>query len=252
MKKTCNLKAVLEYVDPSTWTDPETCKAPEEVNLTTIYPPYLPHYKRLVLREGESEAGLDMKKIRYLDKTCRQKLGSCTLTRIGDVVAREVGICERLRVGPHPKIVEYLGVFSRDNVPYIIGNTNIEVPLDVERVLGIWYARYDCTLHDLVIRDETFDVRHCLESIDKGIEHMHGLGIVHCDIKPQNIFVKRLFRLRLKIGTNHWWRDKTGSENRAYKSDGWYSFQKVKEALVKYRGGMEAMYDGIGKMVAKN
>jgi serine/threonine protein kinase len=194
MMKTRILKADLEYADPSTWTDPDTCKAPEEVDLSTIYPPYSLHYKRLpmdVWRVGESEGSLYMKKIQYLEKACRQKLHSRNLERIGDVVAREVVICERLRLRPHPNVVEYHGVFSRDDVPYRFCNSNIQVPLDVERVLGIWYTRYDCTLHDLVDRDETFDVRHCLESIAKGIEHMHSLGIVHYNIKPANIFLKR-------------------------------------------------------------
>lgn len=58
-------------------------------------------------------------------------------------------------------------------------------------MVGIWYARYDCTLSKMVNSKKTFDVRYCLQSIANGIEYMHSMGIVHCDIKPSNIFVKR-------------------------------------------------------------
>lgn len=271
MKKTRNLKHDLEHDDLPTWTDPVNCKPPEEVDLTTIYPPHHPHYSRLVAREGEAERSLYMKQVRYLDKACRQDLDDSILAKIGDVVARDIAICERLKAHPHTNVVEYRGVFSQNKIPFTIGSTFVEVPLDIERVLGIWYARYDCTLYDLVARDEDFDVRHCLESIAKGIEHLHALGIVHCDTKPHNIFVKRLSqgrghqwvigdfdsaheagaRIRLKAGSKHFMREKSGSDHRAYTSDDWYSFQKVKKWLVCHTGGTKAIYGGIGKVVAK-
>ncbi|RYG72831.1 protein kinase family protein [bacterium] len=36
---------------------------------------------------------------------------------------------------------------------------------------------------------QKFDARRCLENIAAGISHFHSLGVVHSDIKPDNIFV---------------------------------------------------------------
>ena len=34
-----------------------------------------------------------------------------------------------------------------------------------------------------------FSANKCLSDIEAGMDHLHSLGIVHCDIKPRNIFV---------------------------------------------------------------
>jgi serine/threonine protein kinase len=264
-------KLDLESADPSTWTDQEIYKAPEEVDLRMLYPIHVACTTRftLPLQAGETARDIYIKQPSYLDKACRQKLEARVLAYTGELVAREVAICERLRVRPHSGLAEYRGVYSDNKKRYKVGNSFVEIPLDTERVLGIVYKWYDCTLYELVGRGEVFNLRYCLQCIANAIEHMHSLGIVHCDIKPHNVFVRTVHRrfpephhwvlgdfdsahdvgapMKLKGGSKGWTRVKSAGQNSAENDDDWYAFQKVKEWLVRERGGNFAMLDGIGK-----
>jgi len=260
-------KLDLESANPSIWTDPTTFKPPEEIDLRILYPVHIACTTRFTL--GETASGIFVKQPSYLDKACRQKLEPRVIAYTGDLVAREVAICERLRARPHPGLAEYRGVYSDNKKRYKVENTFVEIPLDTERVLGIVYKRYDCSLYELVGRGEVFNVWYCLQCIADAIEHMHSLGIVHCDIKPHNVFVKKLRRgaaepyewvvgdfdsahdvgaaIKLKGGSRWWTRVKPAGANFAEKGDDWYAFQKIKEWLIRERGGALEMFDGIGR-----
>ncbi|KAF2823820.1 hypothetical protein CC86DRAFT_384365 [Ophiobolus disseminans] len=131
------------------------------------------------------------------------------------------------------------------------------IPRCTVRVLDIVYKRYEGTLYDLVIRGAAFNVQYCLDSVAKAIKHLHSLRIVHCDVKPQNIFVQRMPHgsrephswvlgdfdsaheqgapIRLKGGLEGWMRPKAGRKNVAELEDDWYSFRKVKGWLARER-----------------
>lgn len=78
--------------------------------------------------------------------------------------------------------------------------------------------RYGETLNQIVERGRSFDKKSCLEDARAGIGHFHGLGIIHCDIKPYNIFsdgdgfvvgdfdscTQQGKRTGLKGGSMHW------------------------------------------------
>ncbi|KAF2253743.1 kinase-like protein, partial [Trematosphaeria pertusa] len=88
-------------------------------------------------------------------------------------LSREIATCELLRAYPHPNICFYHGV-----------------QLDrYSRISGLVFDRYDTNLHEYVRQGHRFDAAACLADIEHGIDHMHRLGLVHCDVKPSNIFV---------------------------------------------------------------
>ena len=85
----------------------------------------------------------------------------------------EVEMLEFLRKHPHPNICVYFGC-SRD------GNY----------IAGICIQRYPRTLKQAVEENrEGLDREAIIAGLTAGIEHLHSLGLVHCDIKPQNIML---------------------------------------------------------------
>jgi hypothetical protein len=92
---------------------------------------------------------------------------------IKDIVEREIKNCEVLRKNPHPNICHYQG-----------GNYD-----NTGAVTGLYFDQYDMSLSDVVKQSRNFDAKKCLSDIRAGIQHLHALGLVHCDIKPHNIFV---------------------------------------------------------------
>jgi len=91
-----------------------------------------------------------------------------------------------------------------------------------------------------------FDRPACLRDIQQGIGHLHGLGIIHCDINPMNIlsngshatksFVIGDFDsctmegqdLGLKAGTKGW----TKEDFRvAVREMDWYGFHKIEQFI---------------------
>ncbi|KAF2823821.1 hypothetical protein CC86DRAFT_298223 [Ophiobolus disseminans] len=165
---------------------------------------------------------------------------------------RELDTCEVLRKYPHHNIAAYHGVECATKLTYMPHDKMMEARFDTERVTKLIFTRYDHNLWDLATRSQMVrvDVVQCLSSIEAGIRRLHSLGIVHCDIKLDNLFVKRMVsqgnrvyflyvvgdfdschrvdeRLRLKIGDVNWTKVKPeGSE--AEKDDDWYAFGKLK------------------------
>jgi serine/threonine protein kinase len=61
---------------------------------------------------------------------------------------------------------------------------------EIQVVDGLVFDRYESSVHDMVRRGISFDATKCIEHLKKAIHHLHTLSLVHCDIKPDNIFVK--------------------------------------------------------------
>jgi serine/threonine protein kinase len=103
-------------------------------------------------------------------------------TGLGDLLFSEATIYETLKHHPHPNIGEYYGCQVKDN-----------------RITGLCFAKYHESLmarvnsghHGKRWFDATErplkDVDLCLESIKKGLQHLHSLGLVHNDLNPSNI-----------------------------------------------------------------
>jgi serine/threonine protein kinase len=126
-------------------------------------------------------------------------------TNLGTLLLHEARICEILRANPHPNIAKYHGCV-----------------VDEEgRITGLCFTKYGVTLSQRVKDSRPFDRKLCLSNIHKGVEHMHMLGLIHCDINPNNILMdgdnpvisdfdssqENGNELGLKGGTKGWTRD---------------------------------------------
>jgi serine/threonine protein kinase len=135
--------------------------------LESVYPAYDARTMTL----AESSGSIYHKKIDLLRYASRRWADVETK----DITAREIRRCEFLRQHTHPNICQYHSV------------TLDEAGL---RVSGLIFDRYDGSLHDNVRGGASFDAAKCLRHLKRAIEHLHSLGLVHCDIKPDNIFVR--------------------------------------------------------------
>jgi serine/threonine protein kinase len=121
-----------------------------------------------------------------------------------DIMSREIKTCEFLNKHPHPNVCAYHGVL-----------------LDSDSFAeGLVFDKYTMNLAQYVRRRYQFDAKDALDDIEAGIDHIHSLGLVHCDIKPENILVdvpnrrfvvgdfdsthQRGERLAIKWGTPGW------------------------------------------------
>jgi Protein kinase domain len=91
-----------------------------------------------------------------------------------DYVVEELLICEILKDNPHPNIAQYHGCTVTDN-----------------RITGLVFTKYKITLGDRLkeklrpLRTEIY-----LKGIQSGLKHLHGLGLIHNDINPENIMLR--------------------------------------------------------------
>jgi serine/threonine protein kinase len=138
----------------------------------------------------------------------------------------EVQMYEVIKRAPHPNIAKYYGcVVDKDGL----------IP--------------DCacsdtkkTLDQMVDDGDSLDHEACLSDIKAGIGHLHGLGIIHCDINPANVFLNESTfvigdfdssglegdKLGLKGGTEGW----TNHDFvLAQRENDWFGFAKIKELL---------------------
>lgn len=100
---------------------------------------------------------------------------------IAESVLLETAVCEFLKPHPHPNIAKYLGCQVSDG-----------------RITGLCFVGYNRTLmqevnpSSLSKREFTSkwqkskDYSRVLAGIKSGIQHLHGLGLVHNDINPSN------------------------------------------------------------------
>jgi serine/threonine protein kinase len=106
-------------------------------------------------------------------------------TLIKETWIEEVKTCELLKKHPHPNVAQYHGCAVMED----------------GTIRGIYFTKYDETLMERVspLRCSKLDsayerrgadrnqVERWVEGIERGIRHLHGLGIVHNDLNPSNI-----------------------------------------------------------------
>lgn len=103
---------------------------------------------------------------------------------ISERVLKEAEVCEILKLHPHPSIAQYLGCQVCNG-----------------RITGICFSKYSDTLMHRVNpksrmkRAFIYDGRalknpdDCLYGVERGLRHLHSLGLVHNDINPSNIMI---------------------------------------------------------------
>ncbi|KAG6043558.1 hypothetical protein E4U39_004385 [Claviceps sp. Clav50 group G5] len=129
----------------------------------------------------------------------------------GGLVLHEIEAYELLRQHPHPNIAQYRGCVVSDG-----------------RITGLCFANYTMTLQQRMEVSTPFDKELCLEGIKRGVRHLHSLGIVHNDIKPNNIMLDEMDR-PIIIDLDSWQQD--GKELGSKKGTADWSIEGAKYAL---------------------
>ncbi|CCE30696.1 uncharacterized protein CPUR_04545 [Claviceps purpurea 20.1] len=147
-------------------------------------------------------------------------------TPVSDLVLHKVEAYELLRRHPHPNIVKYRGCVVSDG-----------------RITGICLAKYTMTLYERMAASTPFDKDLFLDGIERGVRHLHSLGIVHNDISPNNIMLDELDRpviidfdawqnngeeLGITKGTSGWMIE--GSEYALFEND-FFALSKIQEFI---------------------
>ncbi|KAF2823823.1 hypothetical protein CC86DRAFT_60371 [Ophiobolus disseminans] len=180
------------------------------------------------------------------------RLGAWLFQKTGKsaVTLREIQICETLRQQPHPNICLYRGV--------TVGAEGL--------VTGLVFDRYDATLFDLVHEGRRFDAVACICDVEAGIKHLHSLGYIHDDLKPDNIFYStRTGRfvlgdfdsahrigstLQLKHGAIGWHPKPKSKDEVAVPGRDWYGFEVLK-FWIQMKGGGNGRNDDVSPSTAE-
>jgi len=143
----------------------------------------------------------------------------------GDHILTEVKACEMLKLHPHPTIAQYRGVVVEDG-----------------RIRGICFAEYSGTLSQMLKDGSSFQRVVVLGGIKAGIQHMHGLGLVHNDLRLSNIMMDGDTPVIIDFDSCKQEGDKLGSkagnfgqtvdgEDFARRDNDLYSLSEIQEAL---------------------
>ncbi|KFX90176.1 hypothetical protein O988_08309 [Pseudogymnoascus sp. VKM F-3808] len=94
-------------------------------------------------------------------------------SQLSTLILDEAKACEILRLHPHPNIAQYFGCTVDDG-----------------RITGLCFVKYGTTLLERVYEgSRDIDADICLRGIQNGVQHLHRLSLIHCDINPANILM---------------------------------------------------------------
>ncbi|SJL14763.1 uncharacterized protein ARMOST_18231 [Armillaria ostoyae] len=93
---------------------------------------------------------------------------------IWPLMIQEARVGEILMNHPHRNVAQYYGYVEKDGL-----------------MAGLCFKRYGQALDDAVEKGVILrsDIESSLDQVKKGIEHIHGLGLVHNDINPSRIML---------------------------------------------------------------
>jgi serine/threonine protein kinase len=157
--ETSTPSGLAQDMDAWQWDNP-----PRHIDFTQVYPRYEPSSMTIAKRGG----------LEFVKKLDLLVLGPRLFdsSSVAMVTSREIQIGEMLLKHPHPNLCVYRGV--------IVNSDNL--------VSGLVFNRHDWTLADLVNNRQSFDGKACIHAVEKGLKHLHSLGYIHYDLKPENIF----------------------------------------------------------------
>jgi hypothetical protein len=97
-----------------------------------------------------------------------------SLTVPSNLLINEAQVYETLKKNPHPNIAQYHGCNFKEG-----------------RITSLCLVKYKKTLWERVNMDpRPFDIDNIMRGIWAGIDHLHSLGLIHCDMKPDNVFME--------------------------------------------------------------
>lgn len=254
-------------MDPSTWNtlkDKVRCQPPVRLLPENLWPQAKSSYHRFRPRRGEDSSAVFAKKRNPLELVISSSHGFQRVTQDDKhrrMTEREIEICEFIRQAPsHPNIAKYRGLVCKSELKCRSSSGDMKAVFDTERVTKVIFKHYTASLQDWVLKGKPVDLTHCLKSIADGVEHLHSIGLVHCDIKPDNVFVddtgerceyvvgdfdssaKTGSICELKGGDRNWSRTKRTKIDTVEDEDDWYAFESTKVWLVKKLGGRLSDY----------
>lgn len=112
-----------------------------------------------------------------MHRTVAVKMLKDEISNDTQAVKRFINESKAVSMLSHPNIVSICDVSVRDNIKYIV----------MERIEGITLKKYMTKKGVLSLR-ETINIT---QQILRALEHAHSKGIIHRDIKPQNIMMLR-------------------------------------------------------------
>ncbi|KAF1998734.1 kinase-like protein [Amniculicola lignicola CBS 123094] len=150
---------------------------------------------------------------------------------------KELHNLKRLQGIPqHNNLCEYKGVVTDQS--------------QTRRVFGIAYEKYDCDLFNWTMdHNKPFDTKLIIEVVGRALQHLHKYGLVHCDVKPENVFIKgegEILKIALgdfdsmhrvgetlmtKIGTRYFWNEKYAVGDKAVVELDIFALGKLKKWL---------------------
>ena len=244
--------------------EPTIVQHPQVIELAHIFPEYTSQFA-LYCENSQSQREIYIKKRNIMDLFIANGMPALQTPRASQITEHEATICDRLSFHQHPNIAEFLGVQVSNVLDFDSHGMDAHVPLGTNRITGLVFTKYDCTLHELITRRQKVNVRLCLQSVWAGIQFLHRVGVVHGDIRPHNIFVKRGKdkdhfvigdfdcaqdvgkMMSLKVGDPRWTKRKAIGKDIAKESDDWSGFIVLKEWLVKETGGKLEEFKEIGR-----
>lgn len=233
----------------------------DSIKLPEIYPPFKAQFA--LYRAKDPKQDVCVKRTRILELVDAMGMSATQDMTPSSLTVYEASICDRLSHEAHPNIVQYLGVQVSDELKFDHEGAKIQIPLADKSVTGLVFKKYDCTLDELVIRGQKFDVGLCLRSVSAAIQHLHNMSLIHGSLSPHNIFVKRSNKgdhfvlggfssthnsgcvIRFRSGDNRWNRRKRVGVDQALEDDDRYAFGKLIEWLVEEAGGKVEDFHGI-------
>jgi hypothetical protein len=149
---------------------------------------------------------------------------------IAEIVLQEAEVCEVLKRNPHPNIAQYYGCL-----------------VEAERIIGLCFVKYNSTISKRLIGSSLAEREACMEGIERGVFHLHQLGLIQNDLNQSNIMMdgdvpviidfdscrRKGERLGYKAGTDNW--ELKGAEFAEPEND-LYSLAKIRDFLWIPRG----------------
>ena len=162
------------------WDDRPSSYVAPRVNVTIdedtteprlLYPNYRPTNRKFTGNPNDPSVFMKAQNFKKIHPHNSEHYAECT--------AQEMNRCEQISRHAHPNLAQYLGVQTKK--------------FDgCERVTRIVYKRYSMDLYAFVLEKKLLKEHHIaflLDGIRAGMQALHAMELVHCDLRPMNIFI---------------------------------------------------------------